>query len=152
MTRGALSGALLSYEASSVLVALPLPVWAHTHTWKKSQSLHSPPVPLMAEAEGDLQERAASEEPETEAEAGTAEEIDPDTLPFNSVAYWTHFYQEDEEMDFYEWYSADEWLPQATEKVGARIFLSLRPCSSLSFCERFGVAHARRSGAARARA
>lgn len=64
----------------------------------------------MGDAGGEAEGQSAAEEDE---------EVDPDTLPFNSVAYWKHFYAADEEMDFYEWYSADEWLPQATERVGA---------------------------------
>lgn len=69
---------------------------------------------------GDAEEERARSGDEAEAAAEGAEEesIDYDALPFNDVAYWQHFYQADDEMDFYCWYSADEWLPQATERVG----------------------------------
>lgn len=65
-------------------------------------------------------ERAATGEAAEQADAAGEEEVDPDTLPFNAPAYWRHFYAADEEMDFYCWYSADEWLPQASERIGAR--------------------------------
>jgi len=49
------------------------------------------------------------------------EETDWDALSFLDPAYWNHFYEEDEELDFYEWYSAEEWLPAAVEAVAARL-------------------------------
>jgi len=50
------------------------------------------------------------------------DELDIDALSFNDCRYWALFYNEDEDdRAFYDWYSAETWLPVAVEAVAKRL-------------------------------
>ena len=49
------------------------------------------------------EDEATVQAAEEAAEEEEASSIDYDALPFNCPAYWDHFYEADEDLDFYEW-------------------------------------------------
>jgi len=63
---------------------------------------------------------APVEEREEPPSAGSESSLDYDALSFTDVRYWDHFYH-DEDLSFYEWYSAEDWLHVAVDDVGARV-------------------------------